>query len=520
LHPSPPATKIPADTHPHTTRLLTLKQLTNQSLMKQSLQLKLSQQLKMTPQLQQAIKLLQLSAIDLQQEIQTALEENPLLDQVHPEEEFGNNPGDDYEAPTEQAKESEVDATEVSWEDKLPDELPIDSQWQDLYEPMQTSSFNASNNAGEDYQTDQAEVNNSLHDQLHWQLNLTPMSDTDRLIATSIIDSIEASGLLGETPEDIHQGLPDELEIEFDEVMAVLHRIQHFEPAGVGAQDLSECLLIQLNQLADNTPWLKEAKTLITRYMLLLGNRDLKGLMRQTRLSEEQLKETLDLIRSLNPRPGDSIKTEETEYIIPDVIVTKVDGIWAVQLNNDISPKLKINSDYSALIKPRENSPQNNYLREHLQEARWLIKSIQSRNDTLLKVSAEIVKNQQAFLEHGDEAMKPLILHNIAEAIEMHESTVSRVTNRKYMLTPIGVYELKYFFSSHVSTDTGEECSSTAIRAIIKRLVSEEESRKPLSDSKITKLLEEQGIQVARRTVAKYRESLNIPASNERKQLY
>ncbi len=474
----------------------------------------------MTPQLQQAIKLLQLSAIDLQQEIQTALEENPLLDQVHPEDEFDNNPGDDYESPTEQAKESEIDATEVSWEDKLPDELPIDSQWQDLYEPMQTSSFNASDNAGEDYQNDQAEVNNSLHDQLHWQLNLTPMSDTDRLIATAIIDSIQASGLLGETPEDIHQGLPGELEIEFDEVMAVLHRIQHFEPAGVGAQDLSECLLIQLNQLADNTPWLKEAKTLITRYMLLLGNRDLKGLMRQTRLSEDQLKETLDLIRSLNPRPGDSIKTEETEYIIPDVIVTKVDGTWAVQLNNDISPKLKINSDYSALIKPRENSPQNNYLREHLQEARWLIKSIQSRNDTLLKVSAEIVKNQQAFLEHGDEAMKPLILHNIAEAIEMHESTVSRVTNRKYMLTPIGVYELKYFFSSHVSTDAGEECSSTAIRAIIKRLVSEEESRKPLSDSKITKLLEEQGIQVARRTVAKYRESLNIPASNERKQLY
>jgi RNA polymerase sigma-54 factor len=516
LHHSPSATKITAFTHPQTLRSLTFKQLTNQTLMKQSLQLKLSQQLKMTPQLQQAIKLLQLSAIDLQQEIQTALEENPLLDQVHPDEEFDNNPGDDYEAPTEQAKESEIDATEVSWEDKLPDELPVDSQWQDLYEPMQTSSFNS----GEDYQTDQAEANNSLHDQLHWQLNLTPMSDTDRLIATSIIDSIEASGLLGETPEDIHAGLPVDLEIEFDEVMAVLHRIQHFEPAGVGAQDLSECLLIQLNQLADNTPWLKEAKTLITRYMLLLGNRDLKGLMRQTRLSEEQLKETLDLIRSLNPRPGDSIKTEETEYIIPDVIVTKVDGIWAVQLNNDISPKLKINSDYSALIKPRENSTQNNYLREHLQEARWLIKSIQSRNDTLLKVSAEIVKNQQAFLEHGDEAMKPLILHNIAEAIEMHESTVSRVTNRKYMLTPIGVYELKYFFSSHVSTDTGEECSSTAIRAIIKRLVSEEESRKPLSDSKITKLLEEQGIQVARRTVAKYRESLNIPASNERKQLY
>jgi RNA polymerase sigma-54 factor len=486
--------------------------------MKQSLQLKLSQQLKMTPQLQQAIKLLQLSAIDLQQEIQAALEENPLLEQTLPEEEFDNNLADDYEAPVEPVNESESDAIEVSWEDKLPDELPVDSQWQDLYEPMQTSSFNSS--AEDDYQSDQADTNNSLHDQLHWQLNLTPMSDSDRVIATSIIDSIEVSGLLGQKPEEIHQGLPAELEIEFDEVMAVLHRIQHFEPAGVGAQDLSECLLIQLKQLPANTPRLKDAKTLISRYMLLLGNRDLKGLMRQARLSEEQLKETLDLIRSLNPRPGDSIKTAETEYIIPDVIVTKVDDTWTVQLNNDISPKLKINSDYSALIKPRENSPQNNYLREHLQEARWLIKSIQSRNDTLLKVSAEIVKNQQAFLEHGDEAMKPLILHNIAEAIEMHESTVSRVTNRKYMLTPIGVYELKYFFSSHVSTAAGEECSSTAIRAMIKRLVLEEEPRKPLSDSKITRLLEEQGIQVARRTIAKYRESLNIPASNERKQLY
>jgi RNA polymerase sigma-54 factor len=516
LHPCPSATKIAPYIRPQRLRLLTFKQLTNQSLMKQSLQLKLSQQLKMTPQLQQAIKLLQLSAIDLQQEIQTALDENPLLEQVHPEEEFADNPSDDYDAPVELARESEIDATEVSWEEKLPDELPIDSQWQDLYEPMQASSFNT----GEDYQPEQAEVNNSLHDQLHWQLNLTPMSDNDRIIAISIIDSIEVSGLLGATPEDIHDGLPGELEIELDEVMAVLHRIQHFEPAGVGAQDLSECLLIQLNQLPDNTPWLKDAKTLINRYMLLLGNRDLKGLMRQTRLSEDQLKETLDLIRSLNPRPGDTVRTEEIEYIVPDVIVKKVDGSWTVQLNNDVSPKLKINSDYSALIKPRENSPQNNYLRDNLQEARWLIKSIQSRNDTLLKVSAEIVKNQQAFLEHGDEAMKPLILHSIAEAIEMHESTVSRVTNRKYMLTPAGVYELKYFFSSHVSTDKGEECSSTAIRAIIKRLVSEEEARKPLSDSKITKLLEGQGIQVARRTVAKYRESLNIPASNERKQLY
>jgi RNA polymerase sigma-54 factor len=351
-----------------------------------------------------------------------------------------------------------------------------------------------------------------------WQLNLTPMSDRDRVLAMAIIDAVEPSGMLSITIEDIFEGMQGDFEeLELDEVVAVQHRIQQFDPCGVCSQNLSECLLVQLQQFDSKTPFLESAKLIAKLYLPVLGSRDYRQLMRRTKLKEAELSQAITLIQSLNPRPGDMIASGDTEYVVPDVFVEKRDGRWMVELNPDIAPRLRINSDYASMVKRADSSTDNTFLKDNLQEARWFLKSLQSRNETLLKVASCIVEKQRGFLDYGPEAMKPLVLHDIAEIVEMHESTISRVTTQKYMHTPQGIFELKYFFSSHVSTDSGGECSSTAIRAIIKKLVSAENPKKPLSDSKITDLLADQGIQVARRTIAKYRESLNIPPSNERK---
>jgi RNA polymerase sigma-54 factor len=331
---------------------------------------------------------------------------------------------------------------------------------------------------------------------------------------------VEPSGILSLSLEEIHEGLLAEIEdLELDEVVAVQHRLQQLDPCGVCSQNLAECLLVQLQQYPANTPFLEAAKTITRLHLPLLGSRDYRQLMRRTKLKEAELGQAIALIQGLNPRPGDIIASGDTEYIVPDVFVEKRDGRWVVELNPDIAPRLRINANYASLVKRADSSSDNTFLKDNLQEARWFLKSLQSRNETLLKVATCIVEKQRGFLEYGAEAMKPLVLHDIAELVQMHESTISRVTTQKYMHTPQGIFELKYFFSSHVSTDTGGECSSTAIRAIIKKLVSAENPRKPLSDSKITDMLAEQGIQVARRTIAKYRESLNIPPSNERKSL-
>jgi RNA polymerase sigma-54 factor len=373
-----------------------------------------------------------------------------------------------------------------------------------------------------DFDSRNAESEN-LQDHLLWQLNLTPMSDTDKEIAYSIIEAIDANGMLTIDIESIHAGLDPTLDIELDEVLAVLHRIQQFDPVGVGYRDLSECLLIQLNQFSDSELFadIKNAKTIVKEHLGLLGGRDYAQIMRRTRLKEPELKRAIAIIESLDPRPGSDIAPPTTSYVIPDVIVSKnpETGKWRVELNPEIAPRLRINANYAALVKRADTSDVNTYLRDNLQEARWFLKSLQSRNETLMKVATRIVEHQQDFLEYGEEAMKPLVLHDIAEMVDMHESTISRVTTQKYMHTPRGIFELKYFFSSHVSTAGGGECSSTAIRAIIKKLIAAENARKPLSDSKITQILEEQGINVARRTIAKYRESLAIPPSNERKRL-
>jgi RNA polymerase sigma-54 factor len=402
----------------------------------------------------------------------------------------------------------------------MPDDLPVDSVWEDVFDGSTSYSQGAKDDERFEYERSNAQ-GKSLHEYLTWQLELTPFGETDRVIATALIDSIDDNGYLSTTIDDIYQGLdfPEELEVEPSDVESVLHRIQCFDPIGVGARDLSECLSVQLRHMPTDTPYLKEAKILAEQYLGQLANRDFNFLVRHLKIQNDELQDIIRLIQSLNPRPGAQITDKEPEYIIPDVIVKKKKGRWTVELNPDTLPKIRINSQYAGMIRRADNSDDNTYLKNHLQEARWFLKSLQSRNETLLKVAKCIVERQRGFLEYGDEAMKPLVLRDVAEAVEMHESTVSRVTTQKFMHTPRGIYEFKYFFSSHVSTTDGGECSATAIRAIIKKFLAAENPNKPLSDSKIAELLMKQGIKVARRTVAKYRESMAIPPSNERKRL-
>jgi RNA polymerase sigma-54 factor len=485
--------------------------------MKQSLQIKIGQQLTMTPQLQQAIKLLQLPSLELQMEIQHALESNPMLE-MEDEESQAAEPAQaeqdqqiiSFEQPaareTEAAENTETDNVETDW----------NNEWEFSYA---TGNKNSDEIPDKEIYERQDFNETSLQEYLLWQLNLTQMSDTDRIIATAIIDAITEDGYLTEDMENIRATLSREIEVELDEIEAVLHRVQHLDPIGVAARTPSECLKLQLQTYAADTPGYALAQVIIEHYLELLASHDYVRLKRMTKADPDDLRDAELLIQSLNPKPGALLTPNRTEYVVPDVFVSKRNGMWRVELNPDLAPKLRINSTYANLIRRSDKSDENNYLKTNLQEARWFLKSLQSRNETILKVAKTIVERQRAFLEYGEEAMKPLVLRDIAEILDMHESTISRVTNQKYMHTPRGVYEFKHFFSSHVSTSDGGECSATAIRAMIKKLVAAEDNRKPLSDSKIAQLLDEQGINVARRTVAKYRESLSIPPSNERKRL-
>lgn len=476
--------------------------------MKQGLQLRLSQQLAMTPQLQQAIRLLQLSTLELQQELQQALESNPLLEQIDTHEEIDTRETQDSET---------LDTADALEQKEMPEELPLDASWDTIY-TAGTPSGTSGDYIDDELPVYQGETTQTLQDYLMWQVELTPFSDTDRAIATSIVDAVDDTGYLTVPLEDILESMGDE-EIDIDEVEAVLKRIQRFDPVGVAAKDLRDCLLIQLSQFDKTTPWLEEARLIISDHLDLLANHDFRTLMRVTRLKEDVLKEAVNLIQSLDPRPGQSIQTGEPEYVIPDVLVRKHNGHWTVELNSDSIPRLQINQHYASMCNNARNDGDSQFIRSNLQDAKWLIKSLESRNDTLLRVSRCIVVQQQAFFEQGEEYMKPMVLADIAQAVEMHESTISRVTTQKYLHSPRGIFELKYFFSSHVNTEGGGEASSTAIRALVKKLIAAENPAKPLSDSKLTSLLSEQGIMVARRTVAKYRESLSIPPSNQRKQL-
>lgn len=472
--------------------------------MKQGLQLKLSQQLALTPQLQQAIRLLQLSSLELQQEVQQALETNPLLEQDDLPESVSSDAMD----------VAEPDTADALRQDAFPHDLPLDTSWEALgHADGSAADFSADDTPGWEGQTQQ-----SLQDYLRWQADLTPFSDTEQLIAATIIDAIDDRGYLTLSEEALYDSLAG-TPVAPDDICSVLRRIQRFDPVGVAAHDLQECLLIQLSQLPDDTPGRAEACLILRDHLDRLANHDFRGLLRLTKLKEPALKSAIQVIRSLTPAPGLSVAPAPAEYIIPDILVSKRQGRWVAELNPDSLPKLRINQRYAALAQTSRNARDVAFIRDHLQDARWLIKSLRSRHETLLTVARCIVQRQQDFFENGAECMTPLTLADVAQDVEMHESTISRVTTQKYLHSPRGVFELKYFFSSHVNTEQGGEASSVAIRALVKKLIAAENPAKPLSDSKLTTMLSEQGIIVARRTVAKYRESLSIPPSNQRKQL-
>jgi RNA polymerase sigma-54 factor len=500
--------------------------------MRQGLQLKFSQQLTMTPQLQQAIKLLQLSTLDLQQEIIEQLYNNPLLETDERDhendnvEQQNNNVGDDDvnfdnndpENFTQALDTPEVadSSAESSWDSESSDRLSGENSWNEV---TNTSSKSLTNNS--DFNLDAIyQVTESLQDHLYWQLNLITLSDRDKDIAEAFIDSVDNNGFLTSELQEITAHLKDKTTddpLQQDELIAVLRRLQQFDPPGIFARDLKECLAIQLNQLVEDTAYLQEAKLLVENFLEDIASTELTKLAKKSKLDKLSVQHGLDLIRTLNPRPGEMLAANDTEYIVPDVYIEKINGNWQVKLNDSNIPRIKINQAYSDLIKRADDSTENQFLKKNLNEARWFLRSLESRNDTLMQVTMAIVDFQQGFLEHGPVAMKPLVLSEIAEQLDLHESTVSRVTTKKYMATPQGIFELKYFFSSHVGTSDGGECSSTAVCAMLKMLIEAEKPCKPLSDNKLTTLLADQGIQVARRTVAKYRESMNIPSSSQRK---
>lgn len=487
--------------------------LWNLKYMKLSVGLKVANSLSLTPQLQQAIRLLQLSSLELEQEIQIQLDSNPLLEKIE-EESLTES------LSTLETKDSDDLTTELN-ANHLPDDLPVDTEWDDIYTHQSTALATPEFEEREDNR----QVQLSLKEHILEQVNLLHFSKIDQLIAYCIVDALDDKGFLDAELEEIilaSQQLLNEMdieeEIEEDEVLVVLKHIQRLDPLGIGSRNLAECLKIQLEFLSKDVEYLNEAKSLLQYYELLIAN-DLNKLLRQTGLTKDQLKFAINLLKTLKPYPGMDFDKEESDYQIPDVVVSKKDLHWQVQLNPDVLPKLRINSFYSSMIRRADQSEDNLYLRNQMLEAKNFIKSIDERHKTLLKVASCIVEHQKAFLEIGAEAMKPLVLRDVAEEVELHESTVSRVTTNKYMLTPRGLFELKYFFSSHVGTTAGGEASSTAIRAMIKKLVANENPRKPLSDNVIATLLKDEGIEVARRTVAKYRESLHIPSSSERKVL-
>ncbi|MDE0458554.1 MAG: RNA polymerase factor sigma-54 [Chromatiales bacterium] len=469
--------------------------------MKQSLQLRLSQQLAMTPRLQQAIRLLQLSTMELHTEVQEALDSNLMLEL-------------DEDDAAAVGPETEIAPADI------PRELPVDSVWEDIYDSVplggaaSTGEFDGTDLVAHRAQTE------SLKDRLLWQVSLMRLCDTDRVIAAALVDAVDDDGYLTLTLEDIRHSLdPRREEVTIERIEAVLRQVQALDPPGVAARSLEECLALQLGQLPADTEWRDAALALVTGHLPLLASKNYGQLMTALGLGRAELQCVIDLIRSLSPRPGAAVESSAPEYVIPDVLVRKENGAWRVELNRDAFPKVRINSRYANLIRRADNSADNQTLKSHLQEARWFIKSLVNRGETLLKTATCIVERQKAFLEHGEEAMKPMVLADVAHAIGMHESTISRVTTRKYMLTPRGVLELKYFFSSHVHTDRGAEASSTAIRAVLRKLIASENSARPLSDQKLKEILSEQGIRIARRTVAKYREAMAIPSSTERRAL-
>ncbi|MGO4761262.1 RNA polymerase factor sigma-54 [Cupriavidus sp. 2KB_3] len=493
--------------------------------MKPSLQLRLSQHLALTPQLQQSIRLLQLSTLELQQEVEQALTENPLLEREN----------DWIESPLRVSADGSVSLQSAP--------APASSEPQPNGDARSEGASggeddNYNDNGSEDYGSDWSlddfarrpqgdedektpmqlrDAEPTLREHLMEQLAPLKISVRDKGLAIFLVESLDDDGYLSASLEEICTELPEELEFEIDEVHAILTLLQSFDPPGVGARNAAECLSLQLRRLKH--PHRDLALTIVNHHLELLAVRDYTRLKKALQVDEIALKAAHELIRSLAPYPGHAFNRPEADFVVPDVFVRKSGSGWIAALNPDVMPRLRINDMYAQILRGAKGESGTAGLQQKLQEARWLIKNIQQRFDTILRVSQAIVERQKNFFTHGEIAMRPLVLREIADTLGLHESTISRVTTNKYMATPMGTFELKYFFGSHVSTETGGAASSTAIRALIKQLIGAEDPRNPLSDSRIAELLGEQGFVVARRTVAKYREALKIPAVNLRKTL-
>ena len=487
--------------------------------MKQSLHLRVGQTLAMTPALQQAIKLLQLSSLDLQQEIRQAVESNLMLEF---DEDDAPGPSIDEAAggePPEPGVTVEgvvADTAVAEPAEVVAEETPVDIEWEESYETAGSGKSVQDEEELYDYRQANLTTGTSLREHLLWQAELAPFDEQGGEIAAHVIDAINEDGYLEDWP-GLCQRLKETFGAEQALIDQILKQVQDFDPPGVGARDLAECLRLQLLQLPADAPERAPALKIVGEHMALLARHDEAGLQQALGLDVEALHPVLALIQSLQPHPGRPYQAHESNYVAPDVFVVKQEGRWKVSLNPDIAPKVRLNSQYLSLVRRADSSKDQQTLKQHLTEARYFLSSLESRNDTLLRVAQCIVEEQRAFLDYGEEAMRPLVLRDIADRLGIHESTVSRATANKYMLTPRGLYELKYYFSSHVTTVQGGTCSATAIQAMIKRLVTQEPPDQPLSDSTLADLLLKDGIQVARRTVAKYREALGIPPSHERR---
>jgi RNA polymerase sigma-54 factor len=474
--------------------------------MKHSLQLRLSQHLTLTPQLQQSIRLLQLSTLELNQEIERLLQDNPLLER------------EDVEPPPPPPRDSTEQTAAGESSTTTEAEATAPGEDAGAFDAMDGISYGGSGDSEDDDFSPLAEQPASLRAHLVAQLSVLHLSDRDKQLVAMLIDSLDDGGYLPQTLEEIAAMLPPELEVEPEELSTALQHLQHMEPTGIGARSLAECLSLQLAAMPDDTPYRDAALEIVRNHLDALATRDFARLKRALKCDDACLRTVQKLIVSLNPKPGRDFSVEETRFVIADVIVRKTKGVWVAALNPDAMPKLKVNRLYADILQ-RNRGGNSQQISVQLQEAKWLIKNVQQRFETILRVSQAIVDRQRNFLEHGEVAMRPLVLREIADTLGLHESTVSRVTTQKFMHTPRGIFELKYFFGSHVATEAGGSASSTAIRALIKQLVSAENTRTPLSDGQISELLGQQGIVVARRTIAKYRESMQILPVNLRKTL-
>ncbi len=477
--------------------------------MKPALQLRLSQQLTLTPQLQQALRLLQLSTLDMHQEVAQMLEDNPMLEAS---EDFSSSAFTTETRTT--SNDSKTEEAPPPHDDDRETNDGFDNDPTDWSANGVTRSIDDEDDSG----FEQPALQSTLREHLHCQLTTSSLDSNDRHIVGMLIDALDENGYLAQSLEEIEALLPAELEITLDDLETALVQLQHLDGPGLGARTLGECLALQLKAMPDDTPQRDLAIRLVSQHLDLLGAHDFTKIKRLLRCTDDELRIAQNLVTALNPKPGTEFDQTVADFVVPDIIVEKYKNKWRVRLNIEAMPKLRVNQIYAGILNKRDgnNSAQ---LSSQLQEARWLIKNLQQRFDTILRIAQAIVARQGEFLEHGDIAMRPLVLREIADELDMHESTISRGTTQKFMLTPRGIYEFKYFFGSGLSTESGGSCSSTAIRELIKKLVSEEDTKKPLTDSRMSEILAQQGIVVARRTIAKYRDALRILPVNLRKSL-